>query len=334
MKSSFPGYIRPTQQEFNQLWLHARIIVDANVLLNAYGYSAETREKLFAILERVGDRLWIPHQFALEFLRNRPGVILKQARNIGRVAKELRKILDHDFRSQTNQPFVPEKVVSSLDSLCEELDNMQAETEGLLRQDANLERILRLFDGRVGPESAALQKLYEEGRERYAQKTPPGYADEKEKGEPECFGDFIGWKQILDFSLAESCSVLFVTDDTKEDWWQIYESRTIGPRPELLAEFVHTSNNVIYLYSSSSFVERASEQFNIEPTPGVIEELKAAFRARIAEQSAQKSVPKAKKMQESKVALKPILSGLETPPETPKSDTTAEMKADPNVCDS
>jgi hypothetical protein len=71
MRETFPGYYTPSDAEFKRLWTKSLFVLDANVLLNLYRYSSETRKKLIEILQRLDTRLWVPHQAALEYQRNR-----------------------------------------------------------------------------------------------------------------------------------------------------------------------------------------------------------------------------------------------------------------------
>lgn len=71
MKSVFPGHFRPTNQEFGKIWEESVFIVDANVLLNFYRYSDTTRRELEKALSEVKNRIFITHQAAKEFLKNR-----------------------------------------------------------------------------------------------------------------------------------------------------------------------------------------------------------------------------------------------------------------------
>lgn len=66
MKGTFPGYYRPTSEEFSLLWDSCTFFVDANVLLNLYGYSDNRRDQLQSILEKIQERLRMPNQFAVE----------------------------------------------------------------------------------------------------------------------------------------------------------------------------------------------------------------------------------------------------------------------------
>src|SRR5437016_440727 len=92
MKNLFPGYFRPTEEEFEQLWQDCTFIPDANVLLNLYRYSPETREGLLSIFSAVSDRLWLPHQVAFEFLSNRLGVIDAQTKAYKKAIEALQEL--------------------------------------------------------------------------------------------------------------------------------------------------------------------------------------------------------------------------------------------------
>ena len=75
MKELFPGYYRPSEDEFSDLWKNCVFILDTNVLLNLYRYSEESRNDFIKVLHKIETRLWIPHQVALEFQENRTKVI-------------------------------------------------------------------------------------------------------------------------------------------------------------------------------------------------------------------------------------------------------------------
>jgi len=80
MKERFHGYYRPTDEEFEDLWKNALVVLDANVLLNLYSYSNETREELLMLLNEMSERVWLPYQAAAEFHQNRCGIILKEVK--------------------------------------------------------------------------------------------------------------------------------------------------------------------------------------------------------------------------------------------------------------
>jgi predicted nucleic acid-binding protein len=69
MKGRFHGYYRPTDEEFEALWKDAIIVLDANVLLNQYSYSHETREEFLRLLSEMGERVWLPIRRQMNFIR-------------------------------------------------------------------------------------------------------------------------------------------------------------------------------------------------------------------------------------------------------------------------
>ncbi len=80
MKEIFPEFYRPEDEEFQTLWSSCVFIFDTNVLLDLYRYSADSRSDFFDVLEHneIRGRLWLPHQVAYEFQKNRLNVIITQ----------------------------------------------------------------------------------------------------------------------------------------------------------------------------------------------------------------------------------------------------------------
>lgn len=275
MKKAFVGYYTLSESEFRELWKTARIIVDANVLLAIYGLSPSTRKALLRLLESLKKRLWIPHQFALEYQRNRLAKILEQIKRYEDVHKNLNSVLNEELRSGTRHPFVSKKVESGLEKVCAELIEGKAEQEKLLVSDPYLAKTTELFEGRVGaPYSEAdLAQAYDAARKRYADKIPPGFKD-SDKPEPARFGDYVGWRQILDFGVKNNASVILVTDDAKEDWWRIERNRAFGPRPELIAEFQNSCHCLFYMYPSDRFLEFSEKYIGRAVDRKAISELK------------------------------------------------------------
>jgi len=275
MKKEFIGYYSPSESEFTELWTKGRVIVDANVLLAVYGVSPSTRGTLLGLLGAVKDRLWIPNHFALEYQRNRLGKILEQVRHYEDAHRNLRTILDDKFRARTQHPFVSEGVDSGLEGICKSLLEGKAEQEKLLAIDPHFARTTELFEDRVGApySEPELEKVYDAARKRYAERIPPGFKD-ADKPEPERYGDYVGWRQILDFAIKNSASVILVTDDAKEDWWKREDARTFGPRPELVVEFRSCCSGLFYMYSSDRFLELSGKYIGGPVDPKAINELK------------------------------------------------------------
>jgi hypothetical protein len=275
MKKTFSGYYAPSESEFKELWAKALIIVDANVLLTLYGVSPSTRDALLSLLESVKERLWIPHQFAFEYQRNRLGKILEQVKHYEDAHRTLKLILEEEFRSRTRHPFVSEQVENGLEEICKNLLDGKREQEKLLISDTLFIKTTELFEGRVGApyNEAELGQIYETARKRFSERIPPGFKD-TDKPEPMRFGDYVGWRQILDFVVKNNVSVILVTDDAKEDWWRREGAQTFGPRPELVVEFRSCCSGLFHMYSSDRFLEYSQKYIGRPVDPRAISELK------------------------------------------------------------
>ena len=257
MKEAFSEYYRPTAEEFKSLWKKARVVLDANVLLSLYGYSEATRLELLKLFSDIKERLWIPHQFGLEYQRNRVKAIADQIQSYKHIKKELKRVLDESLRPTHRHPFVKDESMKALEQICKELDDGRHSYQELLGSDTVCDSLTGILEGHVGerPTDERLQEMHEEARKRYDDSTPPGYMDKGGKPAPDLFGDYIGWRQILEFGRGLEVPLILVTDDRKEDWWRIQriagesKARTIGPRPELINEYRSTCEQPFYMYS-------------------------------------------------------------------------------------
>jgi hypothetical protein len=126
-----------------------------------------------------------------------------------------------------------------------------------------LERVLALFSDRVGTQPAPerLASVRKEGEDRYAKRIPPGYKDaKKDAPDSDKYGDLIIWKDLIEKARTAKRPIVFITDDVKEDWWQIHRGAKIGPRPELLEEFRAQSQQDFHIYELGQFLRVAAER--------------------------------------------------------------------------
>ena len=282
MRSIFPGHFRPTQDEFAALWAGCLFVIDANVLLNLYRYSPETRRELERALGSVKNRLFIPHQAAKEFLKNRLTVIAGHA---DEYTKAIRTITDLTsiLSNKKKHPFLPDADLSKFTEQVEKLVvKLEAQRTALLdrltNNDEILEFVYSLSGNRTGVafDEASLSAIALEGDKRYQNEIPPGYKDGKKdsSGDPyRKFGDLILWKQLISKAKSESRSVIFVTDDKKEDWWLEQSGRTIGPRTELREEFLSEVGQNFWMYTVDKFIEETARTSKTEVSEKVFEEI-------------------------------------------------------------
>ncbi len=148
-----------------------------------------------------------------------------------------------------------------------------------MSSDAIFGVITSLFDGNVGHPypSERYGTIYKEGKDRYAREVPPGYEDKSNNpSDTDQFGDLVLWFQLLDFAKSEKRPIILVTDDAKEDWWLKVAGERIGPRPELVAEFLQAGgSSSFYMYSTEQFLTFANEYLLAAVDPAVIKEAEA-----------------------------------------------------------
>jgi predicted nucleic acid-binding protein len=263
------------------MWSEGIFVVDANVLLNLYRYSSGTRKELEKALEAVKDRIFIPHQAAKEFLRNRLVVTAGQANEYTKAIKSINELLDN-LSSKDRHPFLPDAELPEFESYSKNLiSTLELQRKSLLdkfSEDEILDFVENLFSGKTGSpdEDSVLAKLTAEGEERYKNKIPPGYMDSSKDGlgdQYRKYGDFLVWKQIIEYSKSQKKPIIFITDDKKEDWWLEQSGRTIGPRPELIEEFYKDTSQKFWMYSVGRFVQESAKATNEEISEDVISEL-------------------------------------------------------------
>lgn len=268
MKNIFPGHFRPTKDEFDKLWENAIFVVDANVILNLYRYSSKTRNELQRILSTINHRIFIPHQAAEEFLRNRLVVTSEQSDEYTSTIKEIDKIVNK-ISNKDRHPFIEEETTTELEAFAEKIKrNLKDQQDSLLRKLTNdeiLDFVASTFEKNTGQPYTKdeLDRIINEGTIRYESKIPPGYKDVNKENPSfphRKFGDLIVWYQTIDHSKTSNKPIIFITDDKKEDWWLEQSGRTIGPRPELIEEFKRKSGNDFWMYTVSRFVEEHSER--------------------------------------------------------------------------
>ena len=112
IRDLFPGYYQPTEEEFKSIWEECIFSFDTNVLLHIYRYSPETKDRLFEILEKLQERIWIPHQVAYEIHKNRIDVIYHQSfayKNIENILNEninIGSLTSKLFKEYKRHPFI------------------------------------------------------------------------------------------------------------------------------------------------------------------------------------------------------------------------------------
>jgi hypothetical protein len=256
-----------SNEETAVVWSQGLLVLDTNVLLHLYRFAEAKRDALLNVLESevITARLWFPNQVSREFFRRRLDVISEQQASMKKAQESVQcnlKTLCDDLEKaiRKSHPLLDreawcDRFRETHQLLERELSSKQSSYTISLTTDPFLNRVLGIMKGRLGPpysegERAKLEKLAED---RYAANVPPGFKDKNP-------GDFLIWRQILDYAAEQKRHVVFVTDDKKEDWWLKRGGQHLGALPALRKEFNGTTQREIILCSTIGFLEWANSQ--------------------------------------------------------------------------
>ncbi len=265
MEEMFPGYHKFGKEEFSKLWGECIFVFDTNVLLNIYRYKEDTRNELLNIFQKIReeDRIWIPHQVALEFHDERLNVIKSLMEAYDKILESEKSNHDKLKKELENykerHPIIDvDKIIAVLDknykSINDEIEKEKGAHPDWSSTDEIKDKIYSIFNENIGGpyDQKTLEEIYRRGETRYSLKIPPGYKDKNKKPESPYkeYGDLVLWYQLIDKSRLINKSMILITDDTKGDW---FIDRSI-PRPELIQEFFSETGNMLYIYSPKDFM--------------------------------------------------------------------------------
>lgn len=267
----FEHFLLPDEDSIRVAMTSGLLVFDANVLLSAYRFAQPARLELFDTIEQIGDRVWIPHQAALEFFRNRRGVISEQVAAYTEVADMLgefeRKFRDkvYNMANRTNlKNEERDKIVAPTEEMLGKAQRsveILRDAHGLVEPTGTDEVLIKfqgIFHGKTGLpfESEVQDTSLKEALRRVDMKIPPGYMDAK-KENPE--GDYFVWKQTLDEAASRDIKwLVFVTGDRKEDWHLQEKGKIICARPELVLEAMKVAGVRLIVMEIRSFLHHAN----------------------------------------------------------------------------
>ncbi len=285
LRDQFAPYYTPSQEVVAAAVRTGLVTPDTNVLLAAYRFERQAREELFSAFDKLGDRLWIPHQVALEFHRNRLGVIAQQEAFFGKTREELESAMGSylaKLRAFANRIAIPQPRSQELERMIRDT-HAQVTAQVSRAEEANevhldsrdsdevLARLETLFEGRVGDpmKPDQLEAARKEAKRRVDQGIPPGYED-KDKADPS--GDYLVWKQLLQEASTRQLPVILITDDRKEDWVRREHGLTLGPRPELCEEMSAEAGVTFHLMRTATFLRHAKDYLSVSVSPETVDQ--------------------------------------------------------------
>jgi hypothetical protein len=281
LRDQFAHFYMPGEDAIATAMTTGLVVPDANVLLNAYRFQRTARDELFGALEKVGGRLWVPHQVGLEFHQTRLAVMADQEDYLDKAGETIVARMNdylNAVKSLAKRIGLPPSTVSALENEVQKAHSavMLGKFWGDAKADAIraddhasdpvLARIDVLLDGRVGVpmDEAELKAARAEAERRGRDKVPPGYRDhDKVKGDPA--GDYLVWRQLTDEAAERKPpAVVFITDDVKDDWYQRERGRTLGARRELRAEMMAEAGVPLMMMTTDAFLHHAGKYLDAE----------------------------------------------------------------------
>lgn len=268
MEDMFKGYSNYSNDEYAEIWKEGMIVLDTNILLNFYRYSKETRDELYNTLKKLKKRLWIPYQVAQEYFNNKSNVISTVFKTFNDLSNKIKKeqdIIINEIRKK------PEKQMECKKKIIDKLNNCFSEVYNIIDEEAKKQKdtsteevvekmIFSLFNDVVGPkiEGDEYEQIKEEGHKRFKSQTPPGYKDDAKEEN----GDYYIFYSMIKYAKEKNKHIIFVTDDTKEDWFVKVLGERRGGDYRLLNEFYKETRKLLLIYTSDGFLKEYNKQIN------------------------------------------------------------------------
>lgn len=281
--NGFEAYRTVTDDDYRSLFKSGLIVLDANVFLDLYRYHPETRQELLDVLNRLREHLWIPNQVMGEFWARRESV-LEDASDITGTVGDLNKFGEQyvsRVRQWTNSAGLRQQTADELVQIAQSAFGVTAERIRSLADDKTLRtaqdtakdsvvtRLDSILKGRVGNPLSPERKrdaVNREAPQRFADKRPPGYMDANKKND-NSVGDYLIWIEMLEEATRLKVDVLFVTGDTKEDWWRQERGQAKGPHPQLVEEMRNVAGVRLFMLRPASFLKHAGDLLQIKVSP-------------------------------------------------------------------
>ena len=294
MQEKFRHYHQLTSDEESTILNQAIIVLDTNVLLDFYSFGELTRNDYYKVLNlyKQKEQIWLPHQVGLEFFENRLGIITKQSNQYDNILNYLSKTKDNianlsnSSTSHTHLDFIAiaNEYETKVKPLKNKIDRMKKNHPDYILNDEVLEEIDKIYESALVGEAydeKRIGEIIEIGESRYSANIPPGYED-KDKKESETepsrnrkYGDLILWFQIIDMAKIKQKPVIFVTNDSKNDWVKLTKSGVrLGAKPALKKEMRDEASVDFVLYSSDEFLEKSRTNLGLTLDKDSVEEVK------------------------------------------------------------
>lgn len=277
----FGAYRTARADHHRDLFARGTVVLDTDTLLGLYRCTPRSRADLLRALQRIRDRLWVPHQVLADFWRRREAVLGEAEQASARAAEVLRRAEEQAVRGlrawSDRVSLAPDERFALERVLRDAHEHVVARLTEATRQEAVVDTeedqvvadLDGLLYGRVGdpltPDEhrAALA----EAAERASRGFPPG-----EDG-------YLVWRQVLAEAARRKRDVLLVTGEAAEGWWRLDEHGSArGPRPELYEELRAVAGVRLFTMRPDVFLRHAHELLGPAAREGAADDVERALR--------------------------------------------------------
>ena len=261
------------------------IVLDTNVLLELYRQPANISLDVISALKKIQNNIYVPRQVYDEYLKNYHKTCGDEKKKYKKVTEELsdslkklhndiaKKVGEYRKHNYTDisklQNNLNEKIKDTQNIITEFEKSHHAEIQlniNFLQNDKVKEFVdLLLNQGSIGQKIPFSKKilLLQEGQVRYDNLIPPGFHDSAKNGEAK-YGDLFVWKDIITIAKEKNTNIIFVCNDTKEDWWEKNKDTPIDLRQELNEEFKETNPSLsIHFLTLDKFFSYLAEELKL-----------------------------------------------------------------------
>ncbi len=274
-----------------------KIIFDSSALLNALKLTQENLNLFLGILKQIEVSIWMPFTVSVEVAKGVNSVVNTHLKTFDILLQsnkgafdEMQNILkknNYDDRHPSLKEYdLKEEYKKFYKKNEDAISFLEKEYRKYVSSNNLLEKIVSAFNGNIGKTLSAdiIKKWNTEAADRFSKSLPPGYMDNAKKDFTlyedliitDKYCDFYIWQEIIENII--SCKpnrVLFITDDSKEDWVK-YNNVTdkYFPRPELKSEFAkYTSVTKFSILSLNDFIIKVSNELGVKSDQHLIDEV-------------------------------------------------------------
>ena len=282
MKSKFRGYYHIHKEDLLDNFDNCLFVFDASALLDIFRLSKALTDQVLNVINHYADKIKVPYHAAEEYNAHINDVLEDQYKKIEEAKKNF-QCFEHSINAKRNQPYISEKATRLMQRLKSQIEkDFDSQSQYIMDEliYGNLQnRISNLLDQKVlepFPQDK-IKELEEEGAKRYEAKVPPGFKDASKHSNQ--YGDYINWREILELAKDSKKSIIFISNDLKNDWIEEVRGKKLGPHHTLSQEFYRTTGEregqLFYIYTLDAFLEFIQDHDQTDQLPeGMIESVK------------------------------------------------------------